>query len=111
MTVELASTINRRASSRGVRFPFFCARPAARGTLELSERQCASVPRIARLTSTPYSYEGSFVLARGPTLANYSYAARPQEDAPACLNLPYSKIKALPKLLGRRAPAPERALK
>ena len=49
--------------------------------------------------------------SKGPTLADYSYAARPQEDAPACLNLPYSKIKALPKLLGRRAPAPERALK
>ena len=59
----------------------------------------------------PLLIQGSFVLARGPTLANYSYAARPQTDAPACLNLPYSKIKALPKLLGCRAPAPERALK
>ena len=59
----------------------------------------------------PLLIRGLLLLARGPTLANYSYAARPQEDAPACLNLPYSKIKALPKLLGRRAPAPERALK
>ena len=51
------------------------------------------------------------MLARGPTLANYSYAARPQEDAPACLNLPYSKIKALPSSWAVARPPPERALK
>ena len=95
-----------------VRFVFIFFAPVRRievpeSSLNVNER----VFRISRGSPRPLTHTRALCAGKGPTLANYSYAARPQEDAPACLNLPYSKIKALPKLLGRRAPAPERALK
>ena len=67
-------------------FSFFCARPADRGTQGASERQSNRCFASREAHLDPLLIRGgSFVLARGPTLANYSYAARPQEDAPACL--------------------------
>ena len=88
-------------------FSFFCARPADRGTPELSERQSNYAGPL--LGAPPSCWPDKEVQIRG--LLNQRDAAEPRTDAPACLNLPYSNIKALAKLLGRRASPPNRALK
>ena len=104
--MELASTINRRASSRGVRFHFF----ARARRIEVPQSSPNFNPTMrARFSVPPLRVGLTKVQSRG--LLNQRDAAEPRTDAPACLNLPYSNIKALAKLLGRRASPPNRALK
>ena len=105
--MELASTINRRASSRGVRFHFF----ARARRIEVPQSSPNFNPTMRARFSVPPLRVGLDKEVQSRGLLNQRDAAEPRTDAPACLNLPYSNIKALAKLLGRRASPPNRALK